>query len=211
VGQKHRDKTGRVKPTAILDSPQRLNILAIAGQREITPSEYEAEERLKDGASSYHFKVLANAGFLVAVREEQAGGARRVFYRAQRSSFVDDEEFEELDFKKRRHFSLRTVKAMHRRLIKAARTGTLDHRVNSHLSWDAGHLDQQSFDEGMEVLLKAFDELGGLRDEAAIRLEETGEDSIYTTWGLMGFESPPERQPPGGLAGRFRNFRRRDQ
>jgi DNA-binding transcriptional ArsR family regulator len=209
--QKNRDKTGRVKPTAILDSQQRLNILAIAGQREITPSEYEAEEGLKDGASSYHFKVLANAGFLVAVREEQVGGARRVFYRAQRSSFVDDEEFEDLEFKKRRRFSLRVVKAMHRRLIKAARTGTLDRRVNSHLTWDAGHLDQQGFDQAMEILGRTFDELGDLRDEAAIRLEETGAGSIYTTWGLTGFESPPERQPPGGLAGRFRNFRRRDR
>jgi hypothetical protein len=209
VGQEHRDDAGGFKPSAILDYPERVHILAVAGQREITPSEYEAEEGLKEGVSNYHFKVLCNAGFLYVVREEQAGGARRVFYMARRNGYLDDEEFEQLDFKNRRRFSLRTIKAMFLRLIKAARTGTLDKRVNSHLTWDAGHFDQQAFDKGMEVLTKAFNSLGDLRDEAAVRLEESGEEPIYTTWGLMGFESPPERQPPGGLGGRFRNLRRR--
>lgn len=210
MSQKHRDHAGEIKPSAILAYPERVNILAAAGQREITPSEYAAEEGLTEGEANYHFKVLRNAGFLYVVREQQVGGATRLFYRARRNGYVDDEEFEEMDFKQRRKFSLRTILAMFRRAHKAARTGTLDRRVNSHLTWDAGHLDQQAFDEGMEVLMTAFDSLGELRDKAAVRLEESGEKSIYTTWGLMGFESPPERQPPHGLGSRFRNLRRRD-
>jgi DNA-binding transcriptional ArsR family regulator len=210
MSQKHRDQAGEFKPSAILAYPERVNILAVAGQREITPSEYAAEEGLTEGEANYHFKILRNAGFLYVAREEQAGGATRLFYRAARNGYVDDEEFGEMDFAKRRRFSLRTIKAMFRRALKAARTGTLDGRVNSHLTWDAGHFDQQAFDEGMEVLTTALDSLGVLRDEAAVRLAESGEESIYTTWGLMGFESPPERQPPSGLGSRFRNLRRRD-
>lgn len=211
MSQKHRDQAGEFKRSAILAYPERVNILAVAGQREITPSEYAAEEGLKEGEAKYHFKILRDAGFLYVVREEQASGATRLFYRARRDGFVDDGEFEEMDLKQRRKFSLRTLIAMFRRAHKAARTGTLDGRVNSHLTWDADHLDQQAFDEGMEVLMTAFDSLGVLRDEAAVRLEESGEESIYTTWGLMGFESPPERQPPGGgLSSRFRNLRGRD-
>jgi DNA-binding transcriptional ArsR family regulator len=210
MSQKHRDHAGEFKPSVILAYPERVNILAVAGQREITPSEYAAEEGLTEGEANYHFKILRNAGFLYVVREEQVSGATRLFYRACREGFVPDGEFEEMDLAKRRPFSLRTIQAMFRRALKAARAGTLDERVNSHLTWDAGHLDQQAFDEGMEVLMTAFDSLGALRDEAAVRLEESGEESIYTTWALMGFESPPERQPPGGLGSRFRNLRRRD-
>jgi DNA-binding transcriptional ArsR family regulator len=208
VGKKNRKQAGRDKTAEILGSKERVNILAVGSQREITPSEYEAEEGIKEGGSGYHFKVLYEAGYLEIVREEQAGGARRIFYRTRQSNYVANDDFEVMDSKQRRHFSFSAIKAMFRRAMKALWTGTLDKRTNSQLAWNAGHLDEQAFDEGMQVLSEAFDRIEELSDEAAVRLEGSGAKSVYATWGVMGFESPLERRPPGGLGNRFRARRR---
>lgn len=48
-----------------------------------------------------------------------------------------------------------------------------------------------------------------VKEEAAVRLEKSGEKPVHTTYASMGFESAPERKPPGGLGARFRS--REDQ
>ncbi|HSS34262.1 MAG TPA: helix-turn-helix domain-containing protein [Solirubrobacterales bacterium] len=199
-----RDQAGEFKPAVLLGHPERINILAVCGQREITPSEYAAQEGLSLEQVNYHFRSLLNAAFLDVTRKEDVGGAKRVFYRARRQGLVTDEEFVEMDFKKRRRFTLSTLRALYRRAIAAARTGTFDRRTSSHLTWDAGHLDRRAFDQGMEALMATHEFFQQLKKESAVRLAESGEEPIYTTCGLMGFESPGERQPPGGLGGRFR-------
>jgi hypothetical protein len=201
---KTRDQAGEFKPSALLGYPERVHILAVCGQREITPKEYEAEEGLDEGNSNYHFRALLNAAFLYVVREEQANGSRRRFYRARRQGIVSDEEFGELDLDKRKRFTLRTLGALFRRAHTSAKTGRFDRRANSHLTWDGGPLDQLGFDQAMAIQKTTFFSLQQVKEEAAARLAESGEEPIYTTWGQLGFESPPERQPPGGSGARFR-------
>jgi AraC-like DNA-binding protein len=204
-----RDQMGELKPAAVLGHPERVNILAACGQREITPSEYAAQEGLSLEQVNYHFRALLNAAFLCVSRKEDVGGAKRVFYKARRPGMVGDEEFAEMELKKRRRFTLSTLKALYRRAIAAARTGTFDRRANSHLTWDAGHLDQRAFDEGMAGLRAMYEHFQQLKRESAARLAESGEEPIYTTCGLLGFESPPERQPPGGRVNAEASFRSR--
>lgn len=206
-----RDGAGEFKPVLLFGHPERVNILAACGQREITPDEYAAQEGLSRAHVNYHFRALLNAGFLYVVRTEDAGGSKRVFYQARRPGFVGDEEFEEMEFKKRRRLTLSTLRALFRRSIAAARTGTFDRRVNSHLSWDAGYLDQQAFDEEMEDLMATLERFQQRKKESAVRLAASDEEPIYTTCGFLGFESPPERKPPGGLGGRFRALQERDR
>jgi Helix-turn-helix domain len=198
-----RDQMGEFKPAALLGHPERVNILAVCGQREITPSEYAAQEGLSLEQVNYHFRALLKADFLHVTRREDAGGTRRVFYRAQRQGMVKDEEFVKMKLERRRRFTLSTLRALYRRAVAAVRTGTFDRRANSHLTWDAGDLDQRAFDEAMEGLMAMYEFFQRLKKESAARLAESGEKPIYTTCGLLGFESPQERRPPGGLDGRL--------
>lgn len=70
--------------TKAIGHPLRLQILALANQRTISPSEYSEEMGASLSTVSYHFRKLADLGFLELVEEIPKRGAREHRYRGRR-------------------------------------------------------------------------------------------------------------------------------
>lgn len=56
-------------------------------------------------------------------------------------------------------------------------------------------LDRCGWDEFIALLDQCFAEVQRIDGEAGIRLSESGETAISTTYGMLGFESPPSLMP----------------
>jgi DNA-binding transcriptional ArsR family regulator len=185
----------KVEPAALLGHPVRVQILAACDQGEVTPKDFVRQEDMSLESINYHFRELMQAGFLFISKREQAGGAERVFYRARRQGIVTDKEFAEMSFTKRQRLTAGTIMDLSRRAMRATAAGTIDRRPNSHVTWDAEVLDQQGHDAVMVGLMAMFEFFRQVKKESAVRLQESGEEGIYTYCGLLGFESPPEQKP----------------
>lgn len=83
-----------------------------------------------------------------------------------------------------------TVAFLLRRITQAVDAGTFDADVDRHLSWDAVNLDRQAWKEVTERLDEVLSWLPELEAEAALRMQEMGEDSVPVTVGLTAFRSP---------------------
>lgn len=70
--------------TKAIAHPLRLQILALANQRTISPSEYSEEMGASLSTVSYHFRKLADLGFLELVEEIPKRGSREHRYRGRR-------------------------------------------------------------------------------------------------------------------------------
>lgn len=70
--------------TKAIAHPLRLQILASANRRTISPSEYSEEMGASLSTVSYHFRKLADLGFLELVEEIPKRGAREHRYRGRR-------------------------------------------------------------------------------------------------------------------------------
>ncbi len=75
--------------TKAIAHPLRLQILALANQRTISPSEYSEEMGASLSTVSYHFRKLADLGFLELVEEIPKRGSREHRYRGRRPAGDD--------------------------------------------------------------------------------------------------------------------------
>lgn len=70
--------------TKAIAHPLRLQILALANQRTISPSEYSDEMGASLSTVAYHFRKLFELGFLELVEEVPKRGSREHRYRSRR-------------------------------------------------------------------------------------------------------------------------------
>lgn len=67
--------------TKAIAHPLRLQVLALANQRTISPSEFSEEMRAPLSTVAYHFRKLADLGFLELVEEVPKRGSKEHRYR----------------------------------------------------------------------------------------------------------------------------------
>jgi len=76
---------------------------------------------------------------------------------------------------------------LYERIAEAIGAGTIDIRPDRHFTWIDAHFDQQAWDE---TIAELFARLPDRMAQAAVRLAESGEESIRVTVALACFESP---------------------
>jgi hypothetical protein len=184
---------------AILGYDLRVKILAACDQREATPQEFvDLARGLTLANVNYHFSELAKWDFIYVTRKEQSGGSERCYYRSLRQGIVSDEEFAEMKPEKQRVLTGATVEAIAERAHDAARAGTIDKRLNSHVTWDAEWLDPGRFDRLMAKVMEVHELFNQFKEEMQAD-PALYQESNFTTLALMSFESPPEveKRPKG--------------
>jgi hypothetical protein len=70
--------------------------------------------------------------------------------------------------------------------------GTFTARKDMHYTWKPVKLDEQGWREVTEILGSAYQAVDAAEEQALERMEESGDEGLVATVGLMGFESPPE-------------------
>lgn len=183
--------------------PLRVRILDVLNERDMAPidfvnagyADFFFGHRPDVHHVAYHFRELADYGCIEEVAWRKARGSVAKTYRGvARAEFIG-EDWTELSDLEKRSISRTVVQGLVARIDGALMEETFNSRDDRQLSWFALQLDERGWDEATAVLADAFYAIRQIKEDAAARLDGSGEKGLTATAGIMMFESP-EPTPP---------------
>jgi DNA-binding transcriptional ArsR family regulator len=194
-----------------LAHPLRVEILAILNERMASPNELSKE--LDEGLSqvSYHVKVLKDFKCIEMVKTEPRRGAVEHYYRATARAFLSDSEWKKLPDSIKPGMSAAFVKMIIDDVITALNGGTFDSRDDRHVSWTPGVVDEQGWEESVDLVNETLKQLIAIHAGSAKRLAKSGEEGIPATAVLMNYEGlpPGSKTAPKAKKGKAKRARKK--
>lgn len=191
-----RPKTGKVtrldkRLTQALNHPLRTEIIAILSDTCASPS--EMADMLGEELSnvSYHTKQLLKLQCIEVVDKEQVRGAVKTRYRATTKMLLDNPDWERLGSTVRTGISINAVNEVIRRAAGALEAGTFDRRTDRTLITMKLDVDEPGWEKVNAALRTAYECIGEVEVEAALRKAE-GAKTFRMTASLLGYESPAQ-------------------
>lgn len=174
-----------------LAHPLRVEILAILNERMASPNELSKE--LEEGLSqvSYHVKVLRDFECIEMVKTEPRRGAVEHYYRATSRAFLADSEWQHLPDSIKPGVSSSVLQLVLDDVVGAINGGSFNARDDVHMSWTPGVVDEQGWDESVDLVNETLEQLIKIHAGSAKRLAKSGEAGIPATAVLMNFEGMP--------------------
>jgi DNA-binding transcriptional ArsR family regulator len=176
----------------VVAHPLRIEALSILLERAASPKELGAELNTPVGNISYHVRELERLGMIELVEEKARRGAVEHFYRGISRPALDNGEWKRLSPAEREAISAWIVKLMLTDAVKALRAGTFDSRGDRHLSRTEALVDEQGWEELIEIQDEALRSMLAVQARCAERLAEADRaETINVATGLSCFELPP--------------------
>jgi DNA-binding transcriptional ArsR family regulator len=174
-----------------LAHPLRVEILIILNERMASPNELSKE--LEEGLSqvSYHVKVLKDFECIEMVKTEPRRGAVEHYYRATARAFLSDREWQKLPESIKPGMSAAFMKMLISDVIEAMNAGTFDSRNDRHMSWTPGVVDEQGWDESVDLVNETLERAMAIHAASVKRLAKSGDEGVPATVVLMNFEGVP--------------------
>ncbi len=176
--------------TKAIAHPLRLQILALANQRTISPSEYSAEMGASLSTVAYHFRKLLELGFLELVEEVPKRGSKEHRYRGCRRGMVGDANWKELGKATQAGVRIAGFQDLISRCTQAVSGGTFDSREDAIFYWVGGGMDETGWREFVKASRQLIDRVKTIENASAERAAEGGEECFPTTFAVAAFESP---------------------
>jgi DNA-binding transcriptional ArsR family regulator len=171
-----------------LAHPLRVEILTILNERMASPN--ELSKQLEEGLSqvSYHVKVLKDFECIEMVKTEPRRGAVEHYYRATARAFLTDPDWKTLPDSVKPGVSASVVQIILDEVAGAIKGGTFDAREDRHLSWTPGLVDEQGWNESVDLANETLDRAIAIQSASAKRLAKSSEEGIPAITVLMNFE-----------------------
>lgn len=183
-----------------LAHPLRVEILTILNERMASPNELSKE--LEEGLSqvSYHVKVLKDFECIEMVKTEPRRGAVEHYYRATARAFLTDSDWKSLPESVKPGVSASSIQMIIEDVFGALTGGTFDARDDRHLSWTPGIVDEQGWEESVDLAAETLDRVIKIHADSVKRLAKSGEEGSPATMVVMNFEGlTPEAKAAKGL------------
>lgn len=166
----------------------RVEILTILNERMASPN--ELSKQLDEGLSqvSYHVKVLKDFKCIEMVKTEPRRGAVEHYYRATERAFLTDRDWQNLPDSVKPGVSSSALQVIMDDVVSAMKGGTFDARDDRHISWTPGVVDQQGWEESVDLVADTLGKLIKIHAGSAKRLAKSGEEGIPATAVLMNYE-----------------------
>jgi DNA-binding transcriptional ArsR family regulator len=173
-----------------LAHPLRVQILSTLEDRIASPSDLATELGAPLGNVSYHVRTLADLGLVKLVKRRTRRGAVEHYYQARGRAQVSNRAWAQVPGVVKRSMVAVALEQAVDQAGAAAVSGGFDHE-DSNLSRQSVTLDAEGFGELSQALGRLHEELSGIHERSARRLE--GADAGATVQaGLvtMLFEAP---------------------
>ena len=192
-----------------LAHPLRVEILTILNERMASPNELSKE--LEEGLSqvSYHVKVLKDFDCIEMVKTEPRRGAVEHYYRATSRAYLTDHDWRSLPASVKPGVSASSIEMIFDDVAGSLGAGTFDAREDRHLSWTPGVVDQQGWEESVDLINETLERVIKIQAGSAKRLAKSGEEGIPVTAVLMNFEGVPADSKPAQKAKKAKAKRRK--
>ena len=180
--------------------PIRIEAMRVLNERTASPS--ELAKALGEGVShvSYHIQELSKYGCVELVKTEPRRGAVEHFYRVARPQgktewYIDDDEARRLTPWDRAELSASALQTVIGEAIGALRSGSLDTRADSHMSWVPMDLDPEGWHEVTAVLAETLGKIQEIKARSVERLSDSGEEGFTAMVSMMAFERSESPAP----------------
>jgi DNA-binding transcriptional ArsR family regulator len=187
--------SGPLEPSLLkaLAHPLRLRLLARLNEVEASPKELAAELGESLPKVSYHVNVLRDAGAVKLVRETPRRGAVEHHYKALTRAYMSDADWAQLPASARAGLSQVVLAEALDDLRHAAATGSLDARVDRHLTYTTLALDEAAWAELGRLLNDVLSRALELQAESAER--QAGGPEVPARLTMMLYEAAPTPEP----------------
>jgi DNA-binding transcriptional ArsR family regulator len=173
-----------------LGHPVREHILAVLNERISSAREISNEVGADVSSFYHHIEELERLGCIERVASKPRRGAREHFFRATTSLFFDDAAWQKVPGTLKEDQTVNNLQGLFDDVVAALNEETINARENPHVSWMPGFVDVQAWDEATTLMNQTLDGLMAIREAAALRLAEAGEQGIPATMGILAFETP---------------------
>ena len=172
--------------------PLNLKIITALNLETLSPSQLAARfESPSVFSVDRRCKLLTELGWIFKVGEKTGGerrGATENFYRATGPAVFDGDDWHGLSAAARKGASATTFRQLWEKVGEAISAGTFDARVDRHLTWCSLLVDQEGWNQVIELLDDCFAEL--LKVCRARSVAPSSSTGSMGTFFLAGFESP---------------------
>jgi hypothetical protein len=200
------------KVAIIAKDPLRAEILAIAIQRPISPSEFARARGISTGVSAYAFKVLNDHNIIELVDLVNVRGAVKHMYRANEAAFIGDRDWGALAPVLRPGIIGATFGNFNGRVAESEKTGKLYERDDVRIYWAPREFDEIAWKEHAEILAWVIEESEQLAaDTVQRRANGESDGSFKATVGLFLFPSPTHAEVMEMEEQKLRKERHRQQ
>lgn len=192
----------------VIKNPIRAQIVALAHQRTISPSEYAEGSGISLSAASSHFKVLVTHDFLELMEEVKVRGAIKHMYRATKRAYFTATDWGKLGEEIQKGMGAAVLSDFNGRVTQALEAGTFQGRDDVVLFWLGLTLDEETWPEFIKILAWAISEVREL-GVATVEHQAHGDPkgSFPVTFGIAGFESPDGERRKGATPKQGRETR----
>jgi DNA-binding transcriptional ArsR family regulator len=174
----------------------RARALSILNERIASPKQLSVLLDAPLSRVNYHVEELLKFECVELVYERPVRGTHEHFYRGTTRSFLSDTNWAQLNPEAKAGISVAGMKMINETAEAAFLGGTFDARLDRHLSCTPGVVDEQGWKDAMEEVDGALERLLEILGESATRLAESNEKGFWTTFSILGFESPPPPPTP---------------
>jgi DNA-binding transcriptional ArsR family regulator len=196
VASKARQRKGADETLAqVVAHPLRVQILSILIERAASPKELAAELGAPVANLSYHVRELQSAGLIELVDEKKRRGTVEHFYRGIIRPLMNDAEWWELSAEDRTRLSAGLIQLLLADASQALVSGSLIARRNSHLSRVPLSVDEEGWEELVEIQGRALKDILEVQTTSAKRLAEGDAEGTPIIAALACFEMPSRSGP----------------
>lgn len=173
-----------------------MRAMRVFSERAATPGEVAREIGEPANNVAYHIKVLQRLNCIELIETRQARGGRVAehLYRAtQRYQVWDTPAWEQLSEAERLDASAAIMQQIADDIAEAMATGTFYEDDDRHVSRMPMNLDQDGWDEVVDLLAHTLDELMGIQEKVNERTSGNSERPHRTKVNIIHFRSPPPK------------------
>lgn len=176
---------------------QAVHAFAEPRGRVASPSEIAEEIGVPVDRLGYHVRALVEAGWLELVDERDKRGLVEHLYRVVEHPFYDDGAWRELSADERQVVTEHIVASIMADLATAAAAGTLDSRLDRHVSRSPIVIDDRGWREletMMNELLEHAQQAAAATANRVASGETPGDELVSARLAMLLFEGAPERR-----------------
>lgn len=197
TAEARRRATGLVDPDIVIvtKDPLRVQIVSLATQRPLAPSDFARAASIPLNVASYHFRVLRKHGFLEIIEEVKVRGSTKHLHVATKRAFLSDTDWGALEVSLKPGVAGQALQDFNVRVAQAMETKTFYVRDDVQLYWVPIDLDEISWPEFIKVIKWAINEVGVLNEDTVERRSKgESKGSFPATFAAAGFPSPTTSQ-----------------
>ena len=183
--------------TKAIAHPLRLQILAVANEREISPNEFSEESGAPLSNVSYHFRKLCELDFIELTKEVPKRGAQEHRYVGSRRGLVTDADWAKLGRTTQAGVRIAGFQDLITRCTQAVQADTFDSREDAVFYWIGGGMDEVGWEQFTTALHELIAVVSQIEVDSVKRVANgEGNGKIFpTTFAVSGFESPEQDKP----------------